>query len=198
MMCLWKPVGEDEVIEMNEALANKRSFTADDLDALPEDVRAEVIDGQIFYFAAPKVVHQRLVGKLFIRISNHIAEKAGTCEAVVSPVAVCLDCDDKTLVEPDLIVVCDKDKLHEDACYGAPDLVIEVVSKSTRKRDYGLKMMKYRTAGVKEYWIVDSERRTVMVTCFEDECQNCLYSFEDEIAFRLFPELSVCVTDLIL
>ena len=197
-MCMRKPVGEDEAIEMNEALAEKRDFTADDLEAFPEDVQAEVIDGQIFYFAAPKVIHQRLSGNLFISISNHIAEKKGTCEAFIAPVAVRLNCDDKTLVEPDVIVVCDKDKLHGDGCYGAPDLVIEVTSKFTRKRDYGLKMMKYRIAGVKEYWIVDPERETVMVNCFDDECQTCLYSFDDEITFHLFPELRVRVRDLIL
>ena len=116
-MCMRKPVGEDEAIEMNEALAEKRDFTADDLEAFPEDVQAEVI---------------------------------------------------------------------------------EVASKSTRKRDYGLKMMKYRIAGVKEYWIVDPERETVMVNCFDDECQTCLYSFDDEITFHLFPELRVRVRDLIL
>ena len=143
-MCMRKPVGEDEAIEMNEALAEKRDFTADDLEAFPEDVRAEVIDGQIFYFATPKVIHQEIVGVLYSELRTHIREKKRACKPLVAPVAVRLNCDDKTLVEPDVIVVCDKDKLYEDGCYGAPDLVIEVASKSTRKRDYGLKMMNVR------------------------------------------------------
>ena len=81
--------------------------------------------------------------------------------------------------------------MKEDGCHGAPDLVIEIVSKSTSKRDYGLKMLKYRTAGVKEYWIVDPIRETVMVNWFEDETKNMLYGFHDEIEFYLFPGLKV-------
>ncbi len=196
-MCFQKPVGEDEVMEMNAALAERRDFTADDLAALPEDVRAGVIDGQIFYFSGPKVIQQRISANMFARLWNHISDRKGECEALFAPVAVRPNCDDKTVLEPDIIVVYDKDKLREDACYGAPDLVIEVASKSTRKRDYGLKLVKYRTAGVREYWIVDPERQTVLVSCFEDEEQTCLYSFEDEIAFHLFPELKICIKDMI-
>lgn len=70
-------------------------------------------------------------------------------------------------------------------------MVIEIVSKSTSKRDYGIKMLKYRTAGVREYWIVDPIRETVMVFWFEDETQNELYSLYDEIEFHLFPGLKV-------
>ena len=196
-MCFRKPVGEDEVMEMNAALAESRDFTAEDLEAFPEDVRAEVIDGQIFCFAAPKVVHQKLVIKLGSRLDRYIEEHSGKCQAFVAPIAVRLYCDNKTSLEPDVIAVCDEEKLHEDACYGAPDLVIEIVSRSTRKRDYGLKLMKYRTAGVKEYWIVDPERETVLVNCFADECETCLYSFDDEVCFHLFPELGICIRELI-
>ncbi len=196
-MCFRKPVGEDEVMKMNAALAENRDYTAEYLEALPEDVRAEVIDGQIFYFAAPKIVHQRIICELSFSLMRHIKGKHGDCEVLFAPVAVRLDCDNKTSLEPDIIVVCDKDKLNEDACCGAPDLVIEVASKSTRKRDYGLKLKKYRMAGVREYWIVEPDRQTVLVNCFEDEEQTCLYSFEDEITFHLFPELSVCMKDLI-
>jgi len=196
-MCFRKPVGEEEVMKMNAALAENREYTAEYLEALPEDVRAEVIDGQIFYFAAPTITHQSIIGELSFSLMKHIKERRGDCKALVAPVAVRLDCDSKTSLEPDIIVVCDKDKLHEDACYGAPDLVIEITSKSTRKRDYGLKLKKYRAAGVREYWIVEPERQTVIVHCFEDEELSCLYSFEDEIAFHIFPELSVCLKNLI-
>jgi len=189
------PVGEDKVIEMNAALAEKKDYTTEYLDSLPENVRAELIDGQIYYFAAPKVIHQELVGELYFTLRSWIAGKKGECKVLVAPISVRLNCDDRTSVEPDVIVVCDKEKLHEDGCYGAPDLMIEVSSKSTRRRDYGIKMLKYRTAGVKEYWIVDPDRRTVTVSWFEDESQNCLYSFDDEISFHLFPGLSVRVGD---
>ena len=196
-MSARRPVGEDEVMRLNEELSQKRTYTAEDIRKLPEDVRAELIDGQIYYFAAPKTVHQKIVLRLSMRLQSHIDEKEGICEVFVAPLAVCLDEDDKTLLEPDVFAVCDRKKIREYACYGAPDLVIEITSKSTRKRDYGIKMMKYRTAGVKEYWVVDPDRQIVLVSWFEDESVNCLYSFEDEISFRLFPEVTVRIRDWI-
>ena len=184
-------VGENEVMKMNAMLAERRDFTVEDIINLPEGVRAELIDGQIFYFAAPLVVHQQLVVKLSNALYNYIRENEGLCQMLVAPVMVKLVEDGKNYLEPDVIVVCDKEKLRADGCYGAPDLVIEIASKSTKKRDYGIKMLKYRTAGVKEYWIVDPMRETVMVYWFEDEEQNCLYGIREEISFHLFPGLSV-------
>lgn len=99
--------------------------------------------------------------------------------------------DGKNHLEPDIVVIGNPDIVKDDGCHGAPDLVIEIVSKSTSKRDYGIKMLKYRTADVKEYWIVDPIRETVMVFWFEDETQNELYSLCDEIEFHLFPGLKV-------
>ena len=196
-MEFYEPAGEDEVMRYNEELAQKREYTVEDIRNLSEDVRAELIDGQIYYFAAPKMIHQRIAAMLLTRLQHHIEEKHGDCQAYTAPADVCLDCDDRTMVEPDVMVICDRDKIHEDACYGAPDLIIEIASKSTRKRDYGIKMVKYRNAGVKEYWIIDPERRTVLICWFEDESINCLYSFDDEISFRLFPEVAVRIGDWI-
>lgn len=188
-------VGEEEIMRKNEALA-KEVYTTEYLENLPEHVRAELIDGRIYFMAPPKIVHQKLAGELFFQLRSHIEERRGECQVLFSPVGVKLECDDKTLLEPDVIVVCDREKLHEDACYGAPDLVIEIVSKSTKHRDYGIKMMKYRAAGVKEYWIVDPQKRTVFVCWFEDEEENGLYSFEDRIPFHLFPEITVRLKDM--
>jgi len=197
MKVTW-PVGEDEIMKLNEDFAGKNDYTAQDIRNLPEDARAELIDGQIYYFASPKTVHQRIAGRLFMKLQSYIDQEHGECQAYIAPLDVCLDEDDKTLLEPDVFVVCDSSKIHEDACYGPPDLVIEITSKSTRKRDYGIKMMKYRNAGVKEYWIVDPDRRVVLVSWFADESVNCLYSFEDEIAFRLFPDVKVRIQDWVL
>ena len=190
-MCERTFVGEEEVMKMNAELAERRDFTVEDIENLPEGVRAELIDGQIFYFAAPRVVHQRLLIKLSNVLYNHIAANNGRCEVFVAPVAVKLVNDGKNYLEPDIVVICDSEHIQEDGCYGAPDLVIEIVSKSTSKRDYGIKMLKYRTAGVKEYWIVDPIKETVMVFWFEDETQNELYSLYDEIEFHMFPGLKV-------
>lgn len=192
-----RPVGEDEAIKMNLALAEKRDFTVADVDALGDDVRAELIDGQIFLFASPKPIHQMLAGEIYRKLMNYIDEKGGDCEALIAPMDVYLNYDDRTRVEPDVIVFCDQDQIHEDACYGAPDLVVEVASKSTKRRDYGIKMLKYRTAGVKEYWIVEPDQRNITVYWFEDESQNCQYSFDEEVSFHLFPELTFTVGELV-
>lgn len=184
-------VGEDEIMRMNAELAVRRDFTMEDIENLPEGVRAELIDGQIFYFASPKIIHQRLARNLSYKIQSHILDNNGKCEMFFAPVAVKLVEDNKNYLEPDIIVVCESDKIQADGCHGAPDLVIEIVSKSTRKRDYGIKVLKYRTAGVKEYWVVDPVKETVMVWWFEDESKNCLYGMRDEIEFHLFPGLKV-------
>lgn len=188
-------VGEEKVMKMNAEFAMRRDFTVEDIENLPEGVRAELIDGQIFYFATPKVIHQRLSKIIFMKIANYIEANNGTCEVLYAPVAVRLVEDGKNHLEPDIVVICNSDLLELDGCHGAPDWVIEVISKSTKARDYGIKMVKYREAGVKEYWIVDPEREIVLVYWFEDEKLNTIYGFCDEIESRLFPGLKVTLTE---
>ncbi len=197
MIFYEEPVGEEEVIRKNMELADRKNFTAADVDALPEEERAEIIDGQIFLFASPRVVHQRLVMKIGSKLDVYIAGKGGSCQVFAAPLDVYLNNDSRTRVEPDIFVVCDPSKIHEDACYGAPDLVIEVVSQSTKRRDFGLKVLKYRTAGVREYWIVDPYQRNVTVYWFEDESENCQYTFEEAVVFHSFPGLTLCVRELL-
>ncbi len=194
-MCEHAFVGEEEVMKMNTELANRRDFTVEDIENLPDGVRAELIDGQIFYFASPKEIHQRIGGELFYRIRDYIEKNKGTCKVYYAPFAVKLVEDGKNYLEPDMVVICDKKKIESDGCHGAPDVVIEVISKSTKKRDYGIKMLKYRTAGVKEYWIVDPIREVVMVYWFEDETKNEIYSIYDQIEFHLFPGLKVQILE---
>lgn len=188
-------VGEDEVIKMNAEMASKNDFTLTYIENLPENIRAELIDGQIFYLAAPQLIHQELIGDLYFQIRSYIEAQAGNCKIYVAPVSVRLSEDDKNYLEPDIIVICDSTKLKEDGCHGAPDLIIEVASKSTQKRDYGLKMAKYRSAGVKEYWVIDPQRQTIMVYWFENETMNELHGIHDEVEFHLFPGLKVTLAD---
>ena len=192
----WKAfVGEDEVIRMNAELAMNRDFTLKDIENLPDGVRAEVIDGQIFYFAAPSEIHQRLLGNLYFRVREYVKMNAGACKVYVAPFAVRLIEDEKNYMEPDMVIICDRDKIKEDGCHGTPDFIIEVISKSTKARDYGLKTMKYREAGVKEYWIVDPIREIVLTYWFEDETLNTIYGINDEIESRLFVGLKINVME---
>lgn len=108
--------------------------------------------------APPNRGHQRIVGELYTIINNYIKKKNGRCEVDIAPFAVFLNEDDNNYVEPDISVICDEDKLNDRGCSGAPDWIIEVVSPSSRRMDYIIKLFKYRTAGVREYWIVDPEK----------------------------------------
>ncbi len=88
---------------------------------------------------------------------------------MAAPFAVFLNADDLNYVEPDISVICDQSKLDEKGCHGAPDWIIEIVSPGSRTMDYMTKLFKYRTAGVREYWIVDPEKSMVMVYAFEQD-----------------------------
>ena len=128
-------------------LPKERIYTIDDIYALPDGERAELIDGQIYMMAPPNTRHQVIVGELYATIRNYIKSKSGSCKPYVSPFAVFLNEDNKNYVEPDLTVVCSPDKVDEKGCHGAPDWVIEVVSPATQSKDYGIKLFKYRMAG---------------------------------------------------
>ena len=87
----------------------------------------------------------------------------------------------KTIVEPDVMIVCDRDKLYKNRIYGAPDFILEVLSKSTRRRDMVIKLQKYANAGVKEYWMVDIEGRRVFVYIFDEENYPVIYGFDSKV-----------------
>ena len=98
-----------------------------------------------------------------------IKSHGGSCESFFAPFAVFLNEDDTNYVEPDISVICDPDKLNDKGCSGAPDWIIEIVSPGSRRMDYFTKLFKYRNAGVREYWIVDPEKKRITVYDFESE-----------------------------
>ena len=173
-------MGEEEVIKKNMALAQEQIYNVEYMEALPEDVRAELIDGRLYYMAAPTRTHQRLVMFLSGNIWNYIKEKNCGCQVYPAPLALYLEEDDYTYLEPDLMVVCDNSKMDEKGCHGAPDLIAEIVSPSTRSRDYLLKLNKYQSAGVREYWILDMEKDVILIYDFEHE-KVFSYGWEDKV-----------------
>ena len=179
------------------ALAQEKVSTIDDIYALPDGERAELIDGKIYNMAPPKRIHQKLVSELTQFIGSYIKSQNGSCEIYPAPFAVFLNNDDKTYVEPDISVICDKDKLNDYGCNGAPDWIIEIISPSTEQMDYGIKLFKYRTAGVREYWIVNPSTRTVNVFDFENDAGTTQYSFDDKIAVCIYDDLNIRISDLL-
>lgn len=173
---------------MEEAM--RRMSTIEDIYNLPEDVRAELIDGEIYMMASPNRSHQRVIAGVFNAIYNHIKTHGGSCEANVAPFAVFLFNDDYNYVEPDITVVCDPDKLDNKGCHGAPDWMIEVISPSSRSRDCLLKLRKYEQAGVREYWVIDPERADITVYHFETgEVER--YGFGDQVPSLVCEGLTV-------
>lgn len=171
-------------------LPKERIYTIEDIYALPDGERAELINGQIYYMAPPARSHQKITGKLFTTISNYIDANGGSCEPYIAPFAVYLDEHTNTYVEPDISVVCDPDKLTDKGCEGAPDWIIEVVSPSSRRMDYSIKLFKYRSAGVREYWIVDPIKGRIMVHDLKYEDIN-EYSFTDTIKVGIYDDFYI-------
>lgn len=169
------------------ALEQERICTIEDIYALPEGQRAELIDGQMYMMAPPGTVHQRISYALARKISDYIDRKKGSCEVFLAPFAVFLNQDDRNYVEPDISVICDKSKIDDQGCNGAPDWVIEVTSPSNPQYDYGIKLFKYRTAGVREYWIVNPQKKSVMVYDLENEKSN-QYTFEDDVPVCIYDD----------
>lgn len=165
-------------------------YTIEDIYALPEGTRAELIDGQIYYMAPPGRKHQDITGELFAIIRNYIVSKKGTCKSYISPFAVYLEETSNTYVEPDISVICDRSKLNDRGCKGAPDWIIEVVSPSTRRTDYFTKLFKYRTAGVREYWLVDPDKNRILVYNFEWE-DTLEFSFSDSVKVGIFEDFVI-------
>lgn len=166
--------------------------TIEDIYALPEDVRAELIDGQIYYMAPPSLTHQRISMLLSTEISSYVKKKGEKCEVVAAPFAVFLNNDDVNYLEPDLSIICDKAKLDEKGCHGAPDWIIEIVSQSSKPRDYMTKLFKYRTAGVREYWIVDPGKQMITVYGFEKDMVE-QYSFGEDVPVGIYEDFFIKV-----
>lgn len=162
------------------AFAQEKLYTINDIYRLPEGTRAELIDGKIYYMAPPTRKHQEIAGELFGTIREYIKANHGSCRPYIAPFAVFLNENDRNYVEPDISVICDPKKLNDRGCAGAPDWIIEIVSPGSRPMDYYKKLFKYRTAGVREYWIVDHERDLVTVYDFQNG-SAANYTFADDI-----------------
>ncbi len=180
------PVSPYKGILREEAAAYgspERKYTLDDYYALPDERRVELIDGVFYDMAAPSKVHQRILGELYILFRECIEQHGKDCEVLFAPFDVRLDRDNYTMVQPDLLVICGEPE--EDSSRrleGPPDLTLEILSPSTRSKDLILKLYKYKNAGVREYWIVDPDHRSVTVHMLQDEDyfpRN--YDFEDKI-----------------
>ena len=167
------------------------NYSAEDYWTLPEGVRAELIDGELWGLASPSRIHQEIVAELTARLRSTIKDKTGACRVYPAPFAVNRFADDSTFVEPDVSVICDRRKLSDRGCDGAPDLIIEVVSPSNSDMDYISKLSLYRDAGVHEYWICDPQRERTRIYVFGPSSTYMELPFNETASSSVLPGFSV-------
>jgi len=179
------------------AIKQGYSYTYDDYCKWDDDKRWELIDGIAYAMSAPSVNHQRISRKLCTRFDNYLTGKK--CEVFHAPIDVILNADGRndTVVQPDLIIVCDSSKLDDKACKGAPDLIVEVLSPSTAKVDKGKKLKLYQNAGVKEYWIVDPDTDLLHVfTLYEGLYTISAYDEKDTVSVGIFEDCEINLKEI--
>lgn len=171
-------------------------ITLEQYEALPEEKRIEVFDGIIYDMASPSQIHQTILTELLVSLRNYIRGKGGNCSVFPAPFDVKLNDKPLTIVQPDIMIVCDKDKLDGKRCNGAPDFIIEIVSPGNPSDDYIRKAYYYKNYGVREYWIVDPKRRMITVNYFEGDLLNIQYSFESTIKVNIYDDLLINFSDI--
>ena len=169
--------------------------TLEQYEALPEDKRVEVFDGVIYDMASPSQIHQTISIELSNIIYNYIKSKKGSCQLFSAPFDVKLSDKPLTIVQPNIMVICDKDKLDGKRCNGAADFIIEIVSPGNPEHDYITKLGKYKASGVREYWIVDPEKNRILVYDLEHDDMN-EYTFTDIVKVGIYPDLSINFSSL--
>ncbi len=175
-----------------EAVRKEEIYTINDIYALPDGKRAEIIDGKIYSMAPPNRRHQDISFSLAKKIAEYIEAEGGKCKVYLAPFAVFLNENNQNYVEPDISVICNPDKLTDQGCNGAPDWIIEIVSQGSKAMDYFTKLFKYRTSGVREYWIVDPAKDLIMAYRFEKETME-QYSFGENAPVGIYEGFSVKV-----
>lgn len=162
-----------------------------------ENQRWEIFESMPYMQATPSRMHQKILGELYRQFANYLHGKP--CEVYSAPFCVRLD-DEKNdyavrnVVEPDITIVCDKSKLDEKGCKGAPEMIIEIISPSTGKIDKIVKFNKYEKTGVKVYWIVEPELKLVNVFILQTNGRYGrpdVFSDEDKIKVSIFSDLEI-------
>jgi len=166
---------------------------------LPKMIRAEFINGKIYYLGTPNLKHQELLMRLSLRFGNYLHGKS--CKVFFAPFAVKIDFEfdklSKNTLQPDLLIICDDEKLSKQSVNGAPDLVVEILSPSNHKHDKIFKFNKYLSVGVKEYWIVDPIKEEILVNILTNSMYSTtIYVKGDVINLTILADLNINVTDL--
>jgi len=188
-----EPAGEPMSVHEAAAYRSGRSdgqrlCTLEDYYTISDDRRIELINGVIYDMAAPSFVHQHILSELHSQISDFIRSRCGSCLPMLSPVDVRLDCDHFTMLQPDLLILCDRSKIYRWGIMGAPDFCLEITSPATSRKDYITKLKKYTDAGVTEYWIIDPQCKRLFTYCRRDDYLPHIYPLEGRVGMALYNE----------
>lgn len=177
-------------------LPKEHLYTAGDYWNTPEGQRSELINGVFYVQAAPGRAHQDAVSFLHAAIYNHIQANDGACRVYPAPFAVQLSDDNATIVEPDISVICDPNKLNDRGCKGAPDWIIEIVSPTSKGMDYYTKPSLYHAAGVREYWIVDPIKKVVIIYHMAHDDGPAIYPLTEKVNAHIYDNLTIDFSQL--
>ena len=177
----------------------EREYTYSDYLSWTKAERVEIIHGTPYLKAAPSRLHQEILSELHRQIANYLVDK--NCKVYPAPFAVALDLsqtenekDIKNVVEPDITIVCDEEKLDDRGCMGSPDMIIEITSPSTARRDKIEKFNLYEEAGVQEYWIIEPEEKILSVFTLQSNGRYGrpdLYAEENHVRTSIFENLKI-------
>lgn len=174
----------------------ERDYTYVDYLSWPKDERVEIINGTPYLQAAPSRIHQEILSEMHRQIANYLIDK--NCKVYPVPFAVILDMEEegdiKNVVEPDITIVCDEEKLEDRGCKGSPDMVVEIISPSTARRDKIEKFNLYEEAGIQEYWIIEPEEKILTVFTLQANQRYGrpnLYSEDDHAPVTIFDDLKI-------
>ena len=171
-------------------------ITSEQYESLPEHRRAEVFDGILYDMASPSQTHQTILLELSSLLNSYVKQKQGECRVFPAPFDVKLSVNPLTIVQPDIMIVCDKGKLDGTCCNGAPDFIIEIVSPGNPEDDYIRKLYYYKKYGVREYWIVDPIRKLIIVNDFEHMLLTVQYDFYSTIKVHIYDDLYINFADI--
>lgn len=177
---------------METTAQNIPRMTADEyFKMIPETNQpTELIDGELVSLASPSVRHQDIATGLASELRQFVKQNGGGCKPFAAPMDVKLD--DLNVVQPDVFVTCDPNKLTEQHLNGAPDFVAEIVS-SNRSDDFDRKLWLYRRSGVREYWIIDPRSERVFAYFFEQDSAPSIYDFRTPIPVQIWDG-KLCIT----
>ncbi|KAA8673394.1 Uma2 family endonuclease [Clostridium sp. HV4-5-A1G] len=185
--------------------AKNKTYTYTDYMNYPEGSRIELIEGTIYDMSpAPSRINQELIMALSAAFYNYIKSNNGNCKVYPSPFDVFLTDDEnldncRNIVQPDISVICDKNKLNDKGCIGAPDLIVEIVSPFNPSNDYIRKLSLYSSYKVREYWIVNPMEKSILIYKLDDTMHYGApkaYSFTDKIKVGIYDDLEIDFNNL--